>query len=282
MDTPSHGHRQGPPPAAAAEDEVPPVVVESVGRVGVVRLDRPGKLNALDGRTIGALRAAIARCAADDQVGAVLVEGAGRSFCAGGDQGAGAQPPRGPYGWYTYIAAEANALVRELVAVPKPVVAAVQGHAYGAGMCLALTADLVVAAEDARFCMPYLKIANKPDFGASYLLPRRVASLSVAKDLIYTSRVVEAPEALRLGLANRLEPPDGMRAAALGLAADLAAGPAQAMALSKAILDRSLDSDLDTVLAMEAMAHGIVKVSRDHAEGVAAFFGKRPPTFTGE
>ncbi|GAA3238671.1 enoyl-CoA hydratase/isomerase family protein [Pseudonocardia petroleophila] len=268
--------------AAGPAGSGPPVVVESVGRVGVVRLDRPGKLNALDGPTISALRAAVARCAADDGIAAVLLEGAGRSFCAGGDQSGGAQPPRGAYGWYAYIAAEANALVRELLGMPKPVVAAVQGHAYGAGMCLALTADLVVAADDARFCMPYLKIANKPDFGASYLLPRRVASLSVAKDLIYTSRVVDAPEALRLGLANRLEPLAGMRSAALSLASDLAAGPAQALALSKAILDRSLDSDLDTVLAMEAMAHGIVKISRDHAEGVAAFFGKRPPTFTGE
>lgn len=261
---------------------ISPVVLERVGDVGVVRLNRPERLNALDAATIGALRAAVATWAADDAIGAVLLEGAGRSFCAGGDQGDGAQPSRGAYGWYDYLAAEANGLVRELVGIATPVVAAVQGHAYGAGMCLALTADLVVAADDARFCLPYLRIGNKPDFGASYLLPRRVPSLSVAKDLVYTSRIVEAPEALRLGLVNRLVPAAELHDAGLDLAAELASGPPQALRLSKAILDRSLDSDLDTVLAMEAMAHGIVKVSRDHAEGVAAFRAKRRPTFTGE
>ncbi|HEY9414163.1 MAG TPA: enoyl-CoA hydratase-related protein [Pseudonocardia sp.] len=266
----------------AGDSGAPSVIVERVGKVGIVRLNRPTKLNSLNPDAIKGLREGFVAHAIDDSVNAVLLEGEGRSFCAGGDQSGGGTKPEGAYGWYRYLARQANTLVRELVGYEKPVVAGVQGHVYGAGMALAMTADLIVAAADTRFSMAYLKIANKPDFGATYLLPRRVPSLSVAKDLLYTSRVVAADEALRLGLANRVVDTERLREEALALATELADGPPQSLRLTKSILDHSLDSDLDTVLAMEAMAHGIVKVSKDHAEGVAAFFGKRTPTFTGE
>ncbi|HTK62875.1 MAG TPA: enoyl-CoA hydratase-related protein [Pseudonocardia sp.] len=266
----------------AGQVDAPAVIVERIGKVGVVRLNRPTKLNSLNPDAIRQLRDGFAAHAVDDGVNAVLLEGEGRSFCAGGDQSGGGKKPEGAYGWYRFLAREANTLVRELVGFEKPVVAGVQGHVYGAGMALAMTADLVVAAADARFSTAYLKIANKPDFGTTYLLPRRVPSLSVAKDLIYTSRVVAADEALRLGLANRLVDTERLHEEALALATELADGPPQSLRVTKSILDRSLDSDLDTVLTMEAMAHGIVKVSKDHAEGVAAFFEKRSPTFTGE
>lgn len=262
------------------------VVVEKEGRLGVVRLNRPSKLNSLNAEVIQGIRVGFAAHSADDSVTAVLLEAEGRSFCAGGDQSSGSQgtvrTPEGPYGWYSYLAREANSLVRQLVGFDKPVVAGVQGHVYGAGMALALMADLVVAAADVRFSTAYLKIANKPDFGATYLLPRRVPSLSVAKDLLYTCRVVESDEALRLGLVNRVVERERLRAKARELAGELAGGPPQSLRVTKQILDRSLDCDLDTVLAMEAMAHGIVKVSKDHREGVEAFFGKRKPMFTGE
>ncbi|MCF7550773.1 enoyl-CoA hydratase/isomerase family protein [Pseudonocardia sp. WMMC193] len=263
----------------------PAVVVEREGRLGVVRLNRPTKLNSLDAEAIQGVRDGFAAHGADDAVTAVLLEGEGRSFCAGGDQSSGSQGagrPDGAYGWYCYLAREANSLVRQLVGFDKPVVAAVQGHVYGAGMSLAMMADVVVAAADVRFSTAYLRIANKPDFGATYLLPRRVPSLSVAKDLLFTCRVVEADEALRLGLANRVVDPGRLRAEARALAGELADGPPQSLRITKQILDRSLDCDLETVLAMEALGHGIVKVSKDHAEGVAAFFAKRAPTFTGE
>lgn len=270
----------------AAASDAAAVVVEREGRLGIVRLNRPAKLNSLNADVMRGVRDGFEQHGADDSVTAVLLEAEGRSFCAGGDQSGGSQGtakrPEGAYGWYSYLAREASGLVRQLVGFDKPVVAAVQGHVYGAGMALALTADLVVAAADAQFSTAYLRIANKPDFGMTYLLPRRVPSLSVAKDLLYTCRVVEADEALRLGLANRVVERDQLRERARALAGDLADGPPQSLRVTKQILDRSLDSDLETVLAMEAMAHGIVKVSKDHTEGVAAFFEKRKPTFTGE
>lgn len=263
----------------------PTVVVERDGGVGIVRLNRPEVLNALDPATMRLLGAAFAELAADDAVRALLLTGEGRSFCAGGDQAPGAQPDRDAFGWYDYLATEIAGLVRGLVRFPKPAVAAVHGHAYGAGMCIAMACDLVVAARDARFAMVQTRIGNKPDFGGLYLLPRRVASLSIAKDLVLTAREVGAEEALRIGLANRLADGDGPAAAGpagLALARELAAGPTLSLRMSKSILDRSAELDLDAVLELEALAHGYVKQSADHREGVAAFRERRPPRFTGE
>lgn len=270
----------------ADQPDQPAVVVEREGKLGIVRLNRPAKLNSLNAAAFRGIQDGFAEHGLDDRVTAVLLEGEGRSFCAGGDQSGGSQGsakrPEGAYGWYDYIDREAGDLVRQLVNFTKPVVAGVQGHVYGAGMALSLMADLVVAAQDARFSTAYLRIANKPDFGATYLLPRRVASLSVAKDLMYTCRVVEVDEALRLGLVNRVVARDELREKARELANELADGPPQSLRVTKQLLNRSLDSDLESMLAMEALAHGIVKVSKDHREGIEAFFGKRKPTFTGE
>ncbi|MBX6377508.1 MAG: enoyl-CoA hydratase/isomerase family protein [Clostridia bacterium] len=247
----------------------------------MLRLNRPEVLNALNDAMFADLLRALDELEADAAVRAVLVTGEGRSFCSGGDVGAMTDERTG-YQWYRYMSYRVGRLVQTLVNFPKPTVAAVNGHAVGAGMNLALACDLLVAADDARFSQIFVRVGLKPDFGGLYLLPRRVLSLPLAKELVFTGRMVDAEEALRLGFVNRVVPRERLLDEALALARQVAEGPAQAIQLSKAVLNRSLELDLDAVLQFEAMTHGFVKQSRDHREGVQAFREKRPPRFTGE
>jgi len=167
-----------------------------------------------------------------------------------------------------------------LVNFPRPTLAMVEGVAVGAGCNLALACDLVVASEDAKFGEVFAKIGLVPDGGGTYLLPRLVG-LARAKELIFTAEIIDAAEALRLGLINRVVPARELAAVTRDLAERIAAGPPLALRMAKELVNRAAASDLDTALNLEAFAQGVAIASDDHQEGVSAFFEKRRPRFTG-
>jgi 2-(1,2-epoxy-1,2-dihydrophenyl)acetyl-CoA isomerase len=173
-----------------------------------------------------------------------------------------------------------NRFIVRLVNFPCPTLAMVEGYAVGAGCNLALACDLVMASETAKFGELFGKIGLVPDGGGTYLLSRLVG-LARAKELIFTADVIDAGQALRLGMINRVVPATELVAATRALAERIAAGPPLALRLAKELVNRAAASDLETALNLEAFAQGLAIASDDHREGVAAFFEKRPPRFSG-
>ncbi|HYM83795.1 MAG TPA: enoyl-CoA hydratase-related protein [Candidatus Dormibacteraeota bacterium] len=255
------------------------VRVATEGVVRLVTLDRPAALNALTIPMKLQLLRALRDAEHDREVRAVVVTGSGRAFCAGQDLHERLEPDAPPL--EIEIRERYAPLVRQLVSMPKPVVAAVNGVAAGAGASLAFACDLRVAAEDARLVLAFGRIGLVPDSGATWLLPRLVG-LGRATELAYLPDPVTAAEALRLGLVNRVVPADSVVSEAVALAARIAEGAPIALGLTKRALGRALESTLDEALAYEAALQGIAGRTADHAEGIAAFVEKRPPRFRGE
>src|SRR5581483_9716199 len=173
-----------------------------------------------------------------------------------------------------------NRLVLRLVHFPKPTLAMVDGFAVGAGCNLALGCDLVIASDRAKLGEVFARIGLVPDGGGTWLLPRLVG-LARAKELVFTADVIDAAEAARLGLVNRVVAPEALAATTRALAARIAAGPPAALRLAKHMLNRATVSDLPAALDLEAYSQGLAIASADHQEGLAAFFEKRAPRFTG-
>ncbi|MEH3144157.1 MAG: enoyl-CoA hydratase-related protein [Methylobacterium frigidaeris] len=259
--------------------------VERRGAVAVLTFDRPAVLNALDLATARALLAASRTAMADDSVRAVLLRGAGRAFMAGGDvatflapaPGASRSPAERP------VAALMGALHEALVVLttgPKPVLAAVHGAVAGAGVSVMLAADLAVAADDARFTLAYTRLGTSADGGATWSLPR-VVGLRKAMEIALLNPVLDAAEAHRLGLVNRVVPAAEFAAEAEALAARLAEGPTHAYGAMKRLLRDSSGRDLSGQLAAESASFLACADTADFREGVEAFLGKRPPRFGG-
>lgn len=253
-----------------------PVRVEHEDAVATVTLDLPGKRNALTLGLRQALLGALESTSQDPACRAIVLTGTGGTFCAGGDLSAmrGGDP----------LAARrrlgiVHAIVRLVAGGPKPVVAAVEGAAFGAGLSLAAAADVVVAGKGARFCASFVRVGLMPDAGLLWTLPQRVG-LGPAKRMLMEGAVVAAEEALALGLADQLTPAGGALGAARERARTLAAGPPVALALIRAALARA-PADLETILAAEADGQALLFSTEDHAEGRAAFFDKRSPRFKG-
>jgi len=173
-----------------------------------------------------------------------------------------------------------NRAVLQLVNFPLPTIAMVDGYAVGAGSNLALCCDLIVASDRAKFGELFCKIGLAVDGGGTWLLPRLVG-MARAKELIFTGDIFDAAEALRLGLVNRVVPHAELLATTRALAEKIAAGPPLALRLDKQALNRAAATDLAGALEIEALSQGLAVASDDHQEGVAAFFDKRPPKFTG-
>jgi enoyl-CoA hydratase/carnithine racemase len=243
-------------------------------RVATVTLDRPDALNAISTELATALADAVEPLASDPRVRALVLTGAGeRAFCAGADlkQRAGFDD----HGWFV----QREAFRRGFAAVrrcPLPTVAAVFGFALGGGTELALSCDLVVAAEDATFGLPEVRLGLVPAGGGTQLLARRVGR-SVAKDLVLTGRRVEAAEALRLGLADRVVPRGELAAAATALAAELAANAPTAVRMAKWALEVGADLSLEAAMEVEDQAWRRAVLSDDRREGIAAWVERRPP-----
>jgi len=255
-----------------------PLVLTRHGDVAELRLNRPHVRNAVDDALRIALSEAIAEIGTSDDVRVLVLTGEGSAFCAGGDvSGMRERLRRAPgevagAGWRRLRPAQQ--LIADLHALSQVTIAAVNGPAAGYGVDLALACDFVVAADSAFLAMSYVQRGLVPDGGGLYFLPRRVG-LARAKDLILTGRRVEAPEALAIGLVDRVVPAGEVISSALAWAAELAAAPPVATGLAKSILNRSLDLSIGDVLALSAQATAICYTTDDHLKLVETFLEAR-------
>jgi 2-(1,2-epoxy-1,2-dihydrophenyl)acetyl-CoA isomerase len=250
---------------------------DRAGAVATLTLNRPETRNALDLVMRRELVAALDEIAADADARVVILTGAGGHFCSGGDVKS-MREKRSTAAEGRARVQLLNTLVTRLVDFPKPTIAMVDGYAVGAGSNLALCCDLVVASERAKFGELFWKIGLVPDGGGTWLLPRLVG-LARAKELIFTADVIDAAEAARIGLVNRVVPPAELESATRALAEKIAAGPPAVLAMAKHMVNRAATSDLAAALDLEAFSQGIALASDDHQEGLRAFFEKRPPRF---
>ena len=248
------------------------------GGVATITLDRPEALNSLEATLKRDLLRALRDAARDPAVRVVILTGAGRAFCAGQDLKERLQPDPTPLD--VEVRERFNPLVQAIRSMDKPVVAAINGVAAGAGASLAFACDLRIAAETASFVLAFGRIGLVPDSGATWLLPRLIG-LGRATELLLLPDPVGAADALRIGLVNRVVPDGELSAAAGAMAAALAAAAPRSLALTKRAIRRSLEATFEESLDYEASLQGIAGRTADHAEGLAAFVEKRRPNFNG-
>jgi 2-(1,2-epoxy-1,2-dihydrophenyl)acetyl-CoA isomerase len=257
------------------------VLVERDGPVALVRLHRPGRLNAFDEEMAFAIAEAIEGAGAVEGTRALVVTGEGRGFCAGADIDVLNElvAARDEEGLARLL--EAGERVHHAIrALDLPVVAAINGPAAGGGANLALACDLRIMAESASIGQTFPRIGLHPDWGGTYVLPRLVGEAR-ALELLWSGRMVGAEEALRLGIVHRVAPAERLFEEAMAWARQLAAGPPLAIARIKRAVYASLHSDLDTMLAMELEHQLDCFRSEDSARGLFAFRGKETPRFEG-
>lgn len=247
--------------------------------VATITFNRPQVMNATNDQFYRELSGLIRSIADDDAIRAVILTGAGRGFCAGAD--VKSMNPnmkllarRKRHRW---ILAD---VLRPLVMLEKPVIAAVNGAAVGAGFNIALAADIIIASEAAIFSQIFTRLGLVPDLGGLYLLTR-VVGLNKAKELCFTAKKVSAAEGLALGFVNHVVAADKLLVEAGKLAAEIAAGPPTAMAMIKTLLNKSSNSSLEQMIEYESYAQTLAYTTPEHGEGVAAFREKRAPVFRG-
>jgi 2-(1,2-epoxy-1,2-dihydrophenyl)acetyl-CoA isomerase len=243
-----------------------------------ITLNQPARFNALSGAMLQELGAALRAAERDAAVRVIVLTGAGKAFCSGADitEFNIGDTPLDPG---EHLRSTMNPLTMRLRATEKPVLAAINGVAAGAGLSLALACDLRFAAESARLVVAFVKIGLVPDAGCLYFLPRLVGP-GKALEMAWTGDPVGAQEAYALGLVNSVLPDAEVLAHTQGLAARLAAGPARTLGLIKRAVNQSHELSLDRVLELEANYQTIAARDPNFAEGVAAFKEKRPPHFT--
>jgi enoyl-CoA hydratase len=254
------------------------IVAEEACGVGRVTLNRPKALNALNEATLRELRAAVATIAAERRVRCLVVTGAGeKAFCAGADIAAMVEMSPVEARRFARLGHELMHAIEEL---PIPVIAAVNGFALGGGLELALACDFIIASANARFGQPEINIGVIPGFGGTQRLPRRVG-IGRGRELIYSGDLIDAAEALRIGLANAVLPLEDLRDAVDRRAAALAAKAPVAIEQAKAAINAGANTDLPTACAYEAEAFGMTFASSDRTEGMRAFLEKRAAEWTG-
>jgi enoyl-CoA hydratase/carnithine racemase len=252
------------------------VRLESTDGIGTIRLDRP-PMNALNVQVQEELRESARAAAADPQIRAVIVYGGEKVFAAGADITEFTSTA------YQEMAVRAPALsgaFDEVARIPKPVVAAVTGYALGGGCELALACDWRVVADDAKLGQPEIRLGLIPGAGGTQRLARLIGPAR-AKDLIFSGRMVDAGEALRIGLADRVAPAAEVYAAAVELVRPYTNGPALALRAAKLAVDGGLGMDLASGLAWESQLFAGLFATDDRVEGTTAFVEKRKPKFTG-
>ncbi len=254
------------------------ILLDIENGVGTVTLNRPDRLNTLAIATVHHLVDALGEVAASHAARVVVLAGNGRRFCAGADQAEMVQ--RDPQAWEPIVRRYLDP-VRAIVGMDKPVIAALHGDAVGGGLGLAMACDFRIAAEGIRLGAPFTPIGLAGcDMAAGWFLPRLVG-LGTASDLMFTGRLVQADEALAIGLVHRVVPLERLEGEVSALARQLAAGPPIAHRWTKRALHRSLGVDMDAEFEFEIFAQVQCIQSEDHREGVRAFQEKRAPVFRG-
>lgn len=259
------------------------VILTSIeGRIATLTLNRPDRLNALSPELLSKSIETLTHWEADPEVAVVVVTGAGRAFCAGGDIGGMAQENAAPrtledrIDWLRRV----QNLSSILYQMPKVTIASVNGFAMGAGLGICLACDLRIASDAAKFGTAYAKVGYGGDFGTTWLLTQ-FAGAPKAKELLFTADNFDAAEALRLGLLNRVVPAESLVAETRTLAGRLAAGPLVSYRYMKANVNLAATVDFRTMIDREAETHLRCGQTEDHREGVQAFIDKRAPNFRG-
>ena len=256
------------------------LLYEVSDRVATITLNRPDKLNAFTGEMIDTWASSLAKAQADEQVNVIVVTGNGRAFCAGGDVARMGDGEPTPLQHKNQLWDHIHRIPKTLEGVDKPVIAMVNGLTVGAGMGMSLMCDVRIAAESARFSTGYVRVGLMPGDGDTYFLPRLVGSAK-ALELLWTADFIEAPEALRLGIVNRVVPDAQLKEATYAFAKQIADGPQVPIRMIKRLVYQSLRLDLRTHLDLVSSHMAVVRRTEDHAEGVAAFKEKRTAKFKG-
>jgi len=245
--------------------------------IATILLDRADKLNALSGEMYHDLADAFAEMNTDDSVRTVLLTGAGRAFCAGGDVGS--------MGGYDVVSGRKRSkghqkMIINLHHLEKPVIAAVRGPAAGIGASMAMACDLIVASETAYLLMAFKNVGIPPDGGAIYFLTQHLG-LARAKEIVYSARKLPAAEARDMGLISKVVPDDQLESTALALAREIAESATYALTLAKRMFQYMYTPTLEQLLEMEVLAISGARMTHDHVEGITAFKEKRKPQFKG-
>jgi len=255
------------------------IIAETQGRVGIIRLNRPRRLNAWTDTMSGEITEQMRAWNEDDGIGAIVLTGEGRAFCAGADignfaervetnrEGQGEQLHRGGHNLTTFIRQS------------KPTIAAINGYAVGVGLTMILPCDVRIASTAANLSIRFIKMGLMPELGSTRLLAQLVG-LGNATEMCLTGRMVPADEALRIGLVTAVTEPDELLPTALAKAEEIANNPTQAVMMIKELLRKNpLDADLEAVMEREGLRDQIARRLPDHAEAVAAFLDKREARF---
>lgn len=259
-----------------ADEAYATIRVETDGGVATITLNRPDSLNALNAEMRRELRTAVRQAGRDATVGAVVLTGAGRGFCSGADLRGGG----GEREFRRVLRDEYNPLITAIRELPKPVLAAVNGVAAGAGVSLALACDLLYASDEARFIQAFVRIGLVPDSGSTRTLVRALGRHRAAQ-LIFSGAPLSAAEAYDAGLVAEVVPGAELAAAVAARAAALASAPTAALGFAKRLIADAEDATLAASLDAEAALQELAGRTADHAEGVAAFAEKREPRFSG-
>jgi len=252
------------------------IILEVDDRVATVTINRPGALNALNTETLSELDTAFWEIASDAGIYAVIITGAEeKAFVAGADisEMRDMTPVEG-----RSFGILGNRVFRKIETLPVPVIAAVNGFALGGGCELALACDIRYASEKAKFGQPEVGLGIIPGFGGTQRLPRLVGTGN-AKELLYTGKIINAAEALRIGLVNKITEPDALMTEAKTLAEAIAAQAPIAVRQTKSAVNSGLQADINSALALEAESFGLCFSTADQKEGMTAFLEKRPKTF---
>ncbi len=252
------------------------------GRTATITLNRPERMNAFTWDMVDAWAAALLEAQRDDNVHVVIVTGAGKAFCSGGDiNNMGERTERTPLQRKSELAGHVHRIPLALEAMDKPVIAAVNGAATGAGMDLALQCDLRFAAATARFGETYVRVGLVPGAGGTWFLPRLVGTAK-ALELFWTGELISAEEAERIGIVNRVVPDEQLLSHVREVAEKIARGPQLSVRFIKRAVYQGQRIDLRTSLDLISSHYAVVSASADHKEAVQAYLEKRKPNFTGK
>ncbi len=252
------------------------------GAVAIVTMNRPDKLNPFTIPMGEEFIQVLYECEYNQDIRCVVLTGEGRAFSAGGDIQAMSDYPDSRKGvFFKEIALRLHEVITALRRMPKPVIAAVNGVASGAGFSMAMACDLVYAVPGVRFNLAYVNIGLHPDGGATYFLPRLIG-VQKTRELVFTGRFIDVEEAAELNIVNKIVPQENLMDEVMKQANTLAAGPTLAIALAKSSIDKGLHADLEVQLENERQALSLTGVTEDLREGINAFLEKRKPVFKGK